>query len=64
MNASLAFAEEAKSAALSPAVIEQMDVANKLIALGDARKDPLLLIVAAKERRRGSGQRADAECGY
>jgi hypothetical protein len=45
----LAFAEEAKKdGALSPAVVEQLDVANKLIALGDARKDPLLLIVAAK----------------
>jgi hypothetical protein len=45
----LALAEEAKKdMGPSPAVIEQMDVANKLIALGDARKDPLLLIVAAK----------------
>lgn len=44
----IAFAEEAKSGALSPAVVEQLDVANKLIALGDARKDPLLLIAAAK----------------
>ncbi len=33
---------------LSPAAIEQMDLANKLIALGEARKDPLMLIVAAK----------------
>lgn len=50
MNACLALAEDAKKAEQepSPAVIEQMDIANKLIALGDARKDPLLLIVAAK----------------
>jgi hypothetical protein len=50
VSVGLAFAEDAKKSApsLSPAVIEQIDVANKLIALGDARKDPLLLIVAAK----------------
>lgn len=34
--------------ALTPAAIEQMNLANQLIALGEARKDPLLLIVAAK----------------
>jgi hypothetical protein len=50
LNAGIAFAEEAKKAEQgpSPAVIEQMDIANKLIALGDARKDPILLIAAAK----------------
>lgn len=50
VSTGLAFAEGAKESApgVSPAVIEQMDIANKLIALGDARKDPLLLIVAAK----------------
>ena len=48
-SVNLAFAEDAKKdGALSPAVVEQLDVANKLIALGDARKDPLLLIAAAK----------------
>lgn len=29
-------------------VIEQLALANKLVALGDARKDPLLLIAAAR----------------
>lgn len=62
VNAGLAFAEEAKKAApsLSPAVIEQMDVANKLIALGDARKDPLLLIVAAKLQKSFGAEAAGA----
>ena len=32
----------------SAATIEQLALANKLIALGDARKDPVLLIAAAK----------------
>jgi hypothetical protein len=50
LNSGISFAEEAKKAeqAPSPAVIEQIDIANKLIALGDARKDPVLLIAAAK----------------
>jgi hypothetical protein len=44
-----AWAEEAPAAkGLSPAVLEQINLANKLIALGDARKDPVLLIAAAK----------------
>jgi hypothetical protein len=38
---------ESNSAAI-PAVVAQISLANKLIALGDARKDPLLLIAAAK----------------
>lgn len=37
-------ADDAPSAGL----IEQLELANKLIALGDARKDPLLLIAAAR----------------
>ena len=32
----------------SAGLIEQLALANKLIALGDARKDPLLLIAAAR----------------
>lgn len=50
VNFGMAFAGEDKAteAGLTPAVVEQMDVANKLIALGDARKDPVLLIAAAK----------------
>jgi hypothetical protein len=31
----------------SPATIEQLNLVNKLIALGDARKDPILLMAAA-----------------
>lgn len=50
MNMGVAFSGEGKptETSLTPAVVEQLDVANKLIALGDARKDPILLIAAAK----------------
>lgn len=49
LNAGLSFAEESKTEpGLTPEVTEQLALANKLIALGDARKDPLLLIAAAK----------------
>ena len=41
-------ADDGKTPGPSAAAIEQMNLANKLIALGDARKDPLLLIAAAK----------------
>lgn len=45
----MVWADEAKQGSgLTPEVVEQLAVANKLIALGDARKDPLLLIAAAK----------------
>lgn len=37
-----------ESSVISPDVISQRNLANKLVALGDARKDPLLLIAAAK----------------
>lgn len=61
VSAGLAFAEEKTAApSLSPAVIEQMDLANKLIALGDARKDPLLLIVAAKLQKNFGAEAAGA----
>jgi hypothetical protein len=40
---------------LSPAVVAQLNLANKLIALGDARKDPLLLIAAAKIQKNLGG---------
>lgn len=36
----------------SVGVIEQLALANKLVALGDARKDPLLLIAAARIQKR------------
>ena len=35
---------------LSPAALEQVTIANKLISLGNARKDALLLIAAAHMR--------------
>ncbi len=44
LTAGPALADEAPSTGL----IEQLVLANKLIALGDARKDPLLLIAAAR----------------
>lgn len=49
MNIATCHADDGEAAPLlTPAAIEQMDLANKLIALGEARKDPLILIVAAK----------------
>ncbi|TLS78266.1 hypothetical protein FE236_00460 [Mariprofundus erugo] len=36
---------------VSAAAIEQINLANKLAALGEARQDPLLLIAAAKLRK-------------
>jgi hypothetical protein len=38
----------AEEQGLTPAAIAQMDLVNQLIAYGDARKDPVLLIAAAK----------------
>lgn len=49
MNIATCQADDGKAApVLTPAAIAQMDLANKLIALGEARKDPMMLIVAAK----------------
>ncbi len=45
LNANVAFAQDEK--AMSPAVVQQLDLINRLVALGDARKDPLLLLAAA-----------------
>ena len=45
LNASSALAQEDKG--LSPAVVQQLDLINRLLALGDARKDPILLLAAA-----------------
>ena len=45
LNAGAAWAQDEK--ALSPAVVQQLDLINRLVALGDARKDPLLLLAAA-----------------
>lgn len=60
LNLGVAFAAEEKPAegGLTPAVVEQMDVANKLIALGDARKDPVLLIAAARLQKSLSAEAA------
>ncbi len=43
-GASQALAQDDK---LSPAVVQQLDLVNRLVALGDARKDPVLLLAAA-----------------
>lgn len=45
LNTGLAQAQDDKG--ISPAVVQQLDLVNRLIALGDARKDPLLLAAAA-----------------
>ena len=45
VNAGAVLAQDEK--ALSPAVVQQLDLINRLVALGDARKDPLLLLLAA-----------------
>ncbi len=60
MNLGVALAAEEKpvEGGLTPAVVEQIDVANKLIALGDARKDPVLLIAAAKLQKSLSAEAA------
>ena len=45
MNAGTALAQDEKG--LSPAMVQQLELVNRLVALGDARKDPLLLLAAA-----------------
>jgi hypothetical protein len=45
LNASTAMAQDEKG--MSPAMIQQLELVNRLVALGDARKDPLLLLAAA-----------------
>jgi hypothetical protein len=49
LHGGLASAQDDKGP--SPAVIEQLDIVNKLIAMGDARKDPLLLLAAASMQK-------------
>jgi hypothetical protein len=39
---------EEQSGGISAAAVGQLDLANKLVALGDARHDPILLIAAVK----------------
>ncbi|NWF35143.1 hypothetical protein [Mariprofundus sp. KV] len=48
MNAAVASDDKAKAKGLNAAVVEQANIINKLIDLGDARKDPILLLAAAK----------------
>jgi len=62
LNAGLTFAADDKKTepAMSPAMVEQIDLANKLIALGDARKDPLLLLAAAKLQKNMGAEAAGA----
>jgi hypothetical protein len=38
---------QAQDDKLSPAVVQQLELVNRLVALGDARKDPVLLLAAA-----------------
>jgi|GEM_PF-2199423 len=45
INAGSALAQDEKG--LSPAVVQQLDLINRLVALGDARKDRVLLLAAA-----------------
>jgi hypothetical protein len=42
--------------AMPPAVVQQLDLINRLIALGDARKDPLLLLAAANLQKNLGGE--------
>ena len=48
---SAGFASANDDKALSPTVVEQLNIVNKLIALGDARQDPLLLLAAASMQK-------------
>ena len=45
LGAGMAQAQDA--GAMTPAMVEQLNLAHKLIALGEARKDPVLLLAAA-----------------
>ena len=49
VNAGQALAQDEKG--LSPAVVQQLDLINRLVALGDARKDPILLLAAASMQK-------------
>ena len=44
-HAGHALARDAK--ALTPAMVQQLDLVNRLVALGDAQQDPVLLLAAA-----------------
>jgi len=48
MSPAIAGADKEKAKGLIPALIEQANIINKLIDLGDARKDPILLLAAAR----------------
>ena len=44
-HAGHALAQDTK--ALTPAMVQQLDLVNRLVALGDAQRDPVLLLAAA-----------------
>jgi len=48
MNTAMAGDDKAQAKGLNPALVEQANIINKLIDMGDARKDPILLLAAAK----------------
>ncbi|NWF35144.1 hypothetical protein [Mariprofundus sp. KV] len=60
MNFSLASDDKVKTKGLNAAVVEQANIINKLIDLGDARKDPILLLAAAKLQKTMSEEAAPA----
>ena len=59
-NSAAQDAKAAPSKEASAAVAEQAELARKLIAYGDARNDPILLLAAAKLQRTLSETRAPA----
>lgn len=59
LSAATVQAYAAEEAVLSPAAMEQLSLAEKLIALGRANGDPLLLITAAQIRNTVSDRSID-----
>ena len=60
MNAAVASDHKTKAKGMNAAVVEQANIINKLIDLGDARKDPILLLAAAKLQKTMSDKVAPA----
>ncbi|TLS78251.1 hypothetical protein FE236_00385 [Mariprofundus erugo] len=60
MNLAVAGDKKEEAKGISPAAIEQLNMINKLVALGDARHDPLLLIAAAKLQKEMSDEAVGA----
>jgi len=48
ISPAIAGGDKEKAKGLNPALVEQANIINKLIDMGDARKDPILLLAAAK----------------